>query len=54
MNNTPGSQKIAAAVFKSPLKSWKDLLGNSVVSAKGDSVTIPARSGIVLYREESK
>jgi len=54
MNNTPRSQKFAASILKSPVKKWKDLLGNSVVSAKGDSVTIPARSGIVLYRKDSK
>jgi glycosidase len=54
LNNTSGRQKIAASVLKSPFTAWRDLLGNCVVSAAGDSLTIPARSGIVLYKEEPK
>lgn len=53
LNNYPSEQKIATSMFKTPISQWADLLQNAVVSSKGDSVAIPARSGIILLREGS-
>ncbi len=51
LNNLPLQQKISTSMFKTPVSSWTDLLANAILSPAGDSLTIPARSGIILIHD---